>query len=155
MIRSSSSSSCFPLSVSLQRRPPPIADVSPGRQLPPRSSSCATWPLARPPARRSPNPAGSSSRGCVAPLPARAATHAVHRQQLLAPHPRASLWLWNAPSELLPSSIPSRAPAFLFLFLLRSTTSPELLCPLPSAASATPPLRFRAPPAQPHLTAPS
>jgi hypothetical protein len=49
-MKSLSSSSCFPLSVSLQRRPLPIAGVSPGRQLPPRRSSCTTWPLARPPA---------------------------------------------------------------------------------------------------------
>jgi hypothetical protein len=66
------------------------------------------------PARRSPNPAGSSSRGRVTMLPARAATRAVDRQQLLAACPRASFCLWNAPSELIPSSIPSRAPAFLF-----------------------------------------
>jgi hypothetical protein len=107
------------------------------------------------PARRSPNPAGSSSRGHVAPLPARAATRAVDRQQLLAARPRASFWLWNTLNEFLPSSIPSRAPAFLFFFLLRSTTSPELLCPPPSAASAAPPLQFHAPPAPPHLTTPS
>jgi hypothetical protein len=152
MNRSSFSSSCFPLSVSLQRCPPSITGVSPGCQLPPHRSSCATWPPSSP-ARRSPNLAGSS-RGHVAPLPARAATCAVDHQQLLAAHLRTSFWLWNAPSELLPSSIPSRAPAFLFFFLLRSTTSPELLCPPPSTASATPPLQFHAPLAPLHLTTP-
>jgi hypothetical protein len=150
MNRSSSSSSCFPLSVSLQRRPPPIAGISPGRQL---HFLCHLAPSS--PARRSPNPAGSSSCGHVVPLPARAAMRTIDRQQLLATRPRTSFWLWNAPSELLPSSVPSRAPAFMFFFLLRSTTSPELLCPRPSATSTAPPLQFRAPPAPPHLTTPS
>jgi hypothetical protein len=88
------------------------------------------------PARGSPNPAGSSSLKHVTPLPARATTRAIDHQQLLAAYPRTSFWLSNAPSELLPFSIPSRAPAFLIFFLLRSTTSPELLCPPLSAASA-------------------
>jgi hypothetical protein len=106
------------------------------------------------PARHSPNPAGSSSRGHVAPLHARAATRAVDHQQLLAARPRTSFWLRNTPSKLLPP-IPSRAPAFLFFFLLRSTILLELLCSPPLAASPDPPLQFRAPPAPPHLTAPS
>jgi hypothetical protein len=66
------------------------------------------------PAHRSPNPTGSSSRGHVAPLPARATTRAIDHQQLLSARPRASFWLWNAPNELHPSFIPSHAPAFLF-----------------------------------------
>jgi hypothetical protein len=73
MNRSSSSSSYFPLSVSLQRRPP-IAGVSPGRQLPPRRSSCATSPRARPPAARPTPlapPRADASRRCP-PKPPRA-----------------------------------------------------------------------------------
>jgi hypothetical protein len=76
----------------------------------PQAASCHLDALPVPPGpsslpRRSTNPAGSSSRGRVAPLPARAATRAVDRQLLLAACPRASFWLWNAPSELLPFSL--------------------------------------------------
>jgi hypothetical protein len=74
MNRSLSSSSYFPLSVSLQRRLPPIAGVFPGHQLPPRRSSCATWPPACLPAAR-PTPLApprvDASRRCP-PEPPRA-----------------------------------------------------------------------------------
>jgi hypothetical protein len=102
----------LPLSVSLQRRPPPIVGISTSHQLPPRRSSYATWPPAHPPTARPTllaPPRADTSRRCP-PEPTRAVDH----QQLLAARPHASFWLWNAPNELHPSFIPSRAPAFLF-----------------------------------------
>jgi hypothetical protein len=150
--QSSSSSSCFPLSVSLQRRPPRIAGVFPGHQLPPCHSSCATWPPARPPAAQP-----------TALVPPRA-----DASRRLPPEPPRKL---STASSCLP---PARAPLFSlgarlvnFSFLFsprahphscsfpRSTTWPELLYPPPSAISVAPPLQFHAPPAPPHFTAPS
>jgi hypothetical protein len=141
MNRSSSSSSYFPLSVSLQRHLPPIAGVSPGHQLPPRHSSSATWPPARPPAARptrwlpEPPRAPSTVSSCLPPTRAPLfgfGTRPVNFSLLLFPHAHPHSYSF-----------------------LRSTTSPELFCPPPSSASTTPPLQFRAPPAPPHLTAPS
>jgi hypothetical protein len=46
---------------------------------------------------------------------ARRSRHARRQPPAAACHPPACLYLaWNVPSELLPSSFPSRAPAFLF-----------------------------------------
>jgi hypothetical protein len=124
----------------------------------PPAASCPLAALPAPPghsssARRSPNPAGSSSHGRVALLPARATTCPVDRQQLLAARPRAPLFgfetrLVNFSLLLFPRAHPHSCS------LLGSTTSPEHLCPPPSAASAAPPLQFHAPPAPPHLTTP-
>jgi hypothetical protein len=105
------------------------------------------------PARRSTNPASFSSRGRVAPLPARAATWVVDHQQLLAATHAPLFSIGTCPVNF--SFFYSCARTRIPVLFPRSTTSPELLCPPPSAASATPPLQFRAPPAPPHLTAPS
>jgi hypothetical protein len=126
-----------------RRCPPPITGISPSHQLPSRPSSCATWTPAPPHA--------DASRRCPPETPRAPSTVS----SCLLPTHAPFFLLWNVPSELLPSSIPSRAPAFLFYFLLRLTTSPELLCPPPSAASTAPPLQFHAPLAPPHLIAPS
>jgi hypothetical protein len=65
------------------------------------------------PARCSPNPAGSSSRERRAA--ARPSRHARRQPPAAACRlpPRICFWLWNAPSELHPSFIPSCTPAFL------------------------------------------
>jgi hypothetical protein len=142
----------LPLSVSLQRCSPPIVGIFPNRQLPPRRSSCATWPPARPPAAR-PTPLAPPCADASCRCP---------------PEPP------RTPSMACSCLPPARAPLFSFgtcpvnfsLLLFprthshscsfpRSTTLPELLYPPPSAASTTPPLQSRAPPALPHLIAPS
>jgi hypothetical protein len=130
----------------------PIAGVFPGRQLPLRRSSCATWPPARSPAAQSTPlapPRVDASCRCPPELP-----HALSTINSYLPPARTPLY-----------SLGTRPVNFSFLLSprarphscshLHSTTLPELLCPPPSAISATSPLQFHAPPAPPHLIAPS
>jgi hypothetical protein len=151
MKRSSSSSSCFPLSVSLQRRPLPIAGISLDRQLPPCRSSCATWPPARPPAarptplappradvsRRCPPeaPRASSTASCCLP-PVRVplfsfGMHSVNFSLLLFPraHPH------SCSSSLLDYF--ARAPLSTAVSRLRRSSSP-ISCSTSTAASHRP-----------------
>jgi hypothetical protein len=136
MNRSSSSSSCFPLSVSLQRRPPPIVGVFPGRQLPLRRSSYAFWPPVRPLPRCLPEPPRAPSTASSCLPPARAPLFS------LGMRPVNFYFLLSPRAHPHSCSFP------------RSTTSPEPLYPPPSPVSAAPPLQFRAPPAPLHFIAP-
>jgi hypothetical protein len=152
MNRSSSSSSCFPLSVSLQRRLLPIAGVSPGCQLPPRCSSCATWPPARLPAahptplappctdtscRSPPEPlcAPSTASSCLPP--ARVPhfgfrTRPVNFSLLLFPHAHPHSCSFPSPLDYF-----AGAPLSTAIIWLRRSSSP-ISCSISTAASHYP-----------------